>query len=158
MATPEQRLSELGISLPQAPAPAAAYVPFVQSGNLLFTAGQVAVDTTQPGRSLVATGLLGEEVDVETGQRCARQCAVNVLAQLKAALGELSRISRVVKVTVFVASAPGFTEQHLVANGASELLAEVFGDAGRHARSAVGTASLPTGTPVEVEAIVEVAT
>jgi enamine deaminase RidA (YjgF/YER057c/UK114 family) len=152
MATPEERLAELGITLPAAPPPAASYVPFVRSGSLLFTAGQVAVRDGE----LVATGLLGDGVDVATGQSCARQCAINVLAQLQAALGDLARVQRVVKITVFVASAPGFVEQHLVANGASELLAEVFGDAGVHARSAVGAASLPTGTPVEVEAIVEV--
>ncbi|HEY8341307.1 MAG TPA: RidA family protein [Egibacteraceae bacterium] len=153
MATPEERLAELGITLGEPPAPAAAYVPTVQTGSLLYTAGQVA---TADGR-LVASGVVGDDVDLDTGVACARACAVNVLAQLKAALGDLSRVRRVVKLTVFVASAPTFTSQHLVANGASELLAEVFGDAGRHARSAVGVASLPTGSPVEVEAIVEVA-
>jgi enamine deaminase RidA (YjgF/YER057c/UK114 family) len=152
MATPEERLAELGITLPEPPAPAAAYVPFVRTGSLVLTAGQVAARDGQ----LVATGLLGREVDVETGQRCARQCAINVLAQVKAAVGDLSKVRRVVKLTVFVASTADFTEQHLVANGASELIGAVFGEAGRHARSAVGAPSLPTGTPVEVEAIVEV--
>lgn len=153
MATsPEQRLTELGITLPEAPAPAAAYVPWVRTGDLVFTAGQVAVAEG----SLVAAGKLGAEVDTETGQRCACQCAINVLAQLKDAVGDLSQVRRVVKLTVFVASAPTFTEQHLVANGASELIGEVFGDAGRHARSAVAAPSLPMDTPVEVEAIVEV--
>jgi enamine deaminase RidA (YjgF/YER057c/UK114 family) len=150
--SPEQRLAELGIELPEPPAPAAAYVPTVQTGSLLYTAGQVA---TGPD-GLLATGHLGADVDVTMGQACARQCAINVLAQLKAALGDLGRVRRIVKVVVFVASTPDFTEQHLVANGASELFGEVFGDAGRHARSAVGAPSLPTGTPVEVEAIVEV--
>jgi enamine deaminase RidA (YjgF/YER057c/UK114 family) len=153
MATPEQRLAELGIELPTPPAPAAAYVPFVQTGSLVFTAGQVAV----ADGSLVAEGIVGRDVDVDTAVVCARQCAINVLAQVKAAVGDLSRVERVVKLTVFVASAPDFTQQHIVANGASELIGEVFGDAGRHARSAVGAPSLPTNTPVEVEAVVAVA-
>jgi enamine deaminase RidA (YjgF/YER057c/UK114 family) len=148
--SPEQRLAELGIELPSAPPPAAAYVPFKRVGNLLFTSGQVAVGPD----GLVATGIVGDSVDVPTAVECARQCAINVLAQLSAALGDLSAVSEIVKLTVFVASAPDFTEQHLVANGASELLAEVFGEAGRHTRSAVGAPSLPTNTPVEVEAIV----
>jgi enamine deaminase RidA (YjgF/YER057c/UK114 family) len=151
--TPEDRLAELGISLPDAPPPAAAYVPFVRSGSLVFTAGQIAI----ADGALVATGRLGDDVDLETGQAAARQCAINVMAQLQAALGDLSRVRRIVKITVFVASAPDFTEQHLVANGASALLGEVFGEAGVHARSAVGAAALPMGTPVEVEAVVEVA-
>jgi enamine deaminase RidA (YjgF/YER057c/UK114 family) len=151
--TPEDRLAELGISLPDAPPPAAAYVPFVRSSSLVFTAGQIAI----ADGALVATGRLGDDVDLETGQAAARQCAINVMAQLQAALGDLSRVRRIVKITVFVASAPDFTEQHLVANGASALLGEVFGEAGVHARSAVGAAALPMGTPVEVEAVVEVA-
>ncbi|HVM21148.1 MAG TPA: RidA family protein [Egibacteraceae bacterium] len=152
MATPEQRLAELGIELPEAPPPAASYLPYVRTGNYVFTSGQVAGGPD----GLVAEGIVGEDVDLDTAVRCARQCAINVLAQVKAAVGDLSQVQRVVKLTVFVASAPDFTQQHLVANGASELLAEVFGDAGRHARSAVGAPSLPTNTPVEVEAIVEV--
>ena len=150
--TPEQRLEELGIQLPVPPAPAAAYVPYLRTGNLVFTAGQVAVEDG----GLVAEGIVGREVDLDTAVRCARQCAVNVMAQLKACVGELSSIEQIVKLTVFVASTPDFTQQHLVANGASELIGEVFGDAGRHARSAVGAPSLPTNTPVEVEAIVAV--
>lgn len=153
MSAIDERLAALGIVLPEPPAPAAAYVPFVRTGDLVFTAGQVA---TGPD-GFVATGKLGAEVDVETGRACARQCAINVLAQLKAATGDLDLVRRVVKLTVFVASAPGFTEQHLVANGASELIGEVFGEPGRHARSAVGAPSLPLDSPVEVEAIVEVA-
>ena len=152
MATPEERLGELGIELPAPPPPAAAYVPFVRTGSLVLTSGQVAVGPD----GLIAQGIVGADVDLDTAVACARQCAINVLAQVKAAVGDLSNVERVVKLTVFVASAPSFTEQHLVANGASELLAEVFGDAGRHARSAVGAPSLPTNTPVEVEAIVEV--
>lgn len=150
MSTPEERLAELGIELPAAPPPAAAYVPFVRAGNLLFTSGQVAAGPN----GLVAQGIVGADVDLDTAVACARQCALNVLAQVKAAVGELSNVERIVKLTVFVASAPSFTSQHLVANGASELLAEVFGEDGRHARSAVGAPSLPTNTPVEVEAIV----
>ena len=152
MATPEQRLAELGIELPDAPPPAAAYVPYVRTGDLVYTAGQVAV--TQG--SLVAEGIVGREVDLDTAVRCARQCAINVMAQLKAAVGDLSKVERIVKLTVFVASTPDFTQQHLVANGASELIGEVFGDAGRHARSAVGATALPTNSPVEVEAIAAV--
>ena len=152
MTSPEQRLADLGIDLPSAPPPAAAYVPFKQTGDLLFTSGQVAVGPD----GLVAEGIVGDDVDLDTAVACARQCAVNVLAQLKAALGDLDRVAEIVKLTVFVASAPTFTQQHLVANGASELMAEVFGDAGRHTRSAVGAPSLPTNTPVEVEAIVAV--
>lgn len=151
--TPEERLAELGITLPEPPAPAAAYVPVRRSGDWLVTAGQVATAEGQ----LVATGRLGDAVDLETGQRCARQCAVNVLAQIKGATGMLHHIRRLVKVTVFVASTADFTEHHLVANGASELLGEVLGEAGRHARSAVGVAALPLGSPVEVEAMAEVA-
>jgi enamine deaminase RidA (YjgF/YER057c/UK114 family) len=152
MTTPEQRLDELGIELPAPPPPAAAYVPFMRTGNLVLTSGQVAVGPN----GLVAEGIVGTDVDLDTAVACARQCAINVLAQVKAAVGDLGNVARVVKLTVFVASAPTFTQQHLVANGASELLAEVFGDVGRHARSAVGAPSLPTNTPVEVEAIVEV--
>ena len=152
MSSPEERLSALGIELPSAPPPAAAYVPFKRIGNLVFTSGQVAVGPD----GLVAEGIVGDAVDLETAVACARQCAINVLAQLKAALGDLGRVEEIVKLTVFVASAPTFTQQHLVANGASELMAEVFGDAGRHTRSAVGAPSLPTNTPVEVEAIVAV--
>lgn len=151
--TPEDRLAELGIALPAAPAPAAAYVPVVRSGSLLFTAGQVAVGES----GMLATGIVGDDVDVETAVGCARQCAINVLSQLASALGSLSEVRRIVKLTVFVASTPSFREQHIVANGASELMASVFGESGVHARSAVGTAVLPLGSPVEVEAIVEVA-
>ena len=152
MATPEERLAELGITLPSPPAPAAAYVPFMRSGNLVFTAGQVAV----ADGALVAEGIVGREVDLDTAVACARQCAINVMAQVKAAVGELSAVEQIVKLTVFVASTHDFTSQHLVANGASELIGEVFGDAGRHARSAVGASALPTNSPVEVEAIVAV--
>ena len=148
----EQRLKELGIDLPAAAAPAANYVPFMQSGNLLFTAGQLPLS----GGKLIATGLLGRDLDVAGGQSAARMCAINILAQAKAALGDLERIAGLVKINVFVASMPDFTEQHLVANGASDLLASVLGDRGKHARAAVGMASLPLNAAVEVDAIIEV--
>jgi enamine deaminase RidA (YjgF/YER057c/UK114 family) len=150
MTTPEERLAELGITLPEAPPPAAAYVPFVRTGDLVLTAGQLPV---RDG-ALPATGKLGGEVDLATGQELARQCAVNILAQARAAAGDLAGV-RVVKLTCFVASTPDFTEQHLVANGASEFLGEVLGDAGVHARSAVGVPVLPLDAPVEIEAILE---
>lgn len=148
----ESRLADLGISLPVAAAPAANYVPYSQTGNLLLTSGQLPL----MGGKLVHTGLLGADLDVAQGQACAQACAVNILAQAKAALGDLEKIVRIVKITVFVASTPNFTEQHLVANGASDLLVAALGDIGRHARSAVGTAALPLNAPVEIEAIIEV--
>lgn len=150
MATPEQRLAELGIELPRPPAPAAAYQPFVRSGQHVFTAGQLPV---VDGR-LPVTGKLGEALTTEEGAAQARVAAINVLAVAREAAGELSSV-RVVKLTVFVASTPEFVEQHLVANGASELLGEVLGDAGVHARSAVGVPCLPMDGPVEVEAVIE---
>ena len=151
--TIEKRLSELGVTLPAAAAPAANYVPVVRSGNLLFTAGQLPV---KEGK-LQASGLLGRDLDTAAGAEAARLCAINVLAQVKAALGDLEKIARVVKVIVFVASAPDFAEQHLVANGASDFLAAALGERGKHARSAVGMACLPLNAAVEVEAIIEVA-
>jgi enamine deaminase RidA (YjgF/YER057c/UK114 family) len=149
----EEKLAGLGIVLPQAAAPAANYVPYMRSGDLLFTAGQLPL---KDGK-LAAAGLLGRDLDTAAGREAARLCAVNVLAQAKAALGDLDLVRRLVKITVFVASTPDFTEQHLVANGASDFLVEVLGEAGKHARAAVGTASLPLNAPVEVEAIVELA-
>lgn len=151
--TIEKRLSDLGVTLPAAAAPAANYVPFVRSGNLLFTAGQLPL---KDGK-LQAAGLLGRDLDTAAGAQAARLCAINVLAQVKAALGDLEKIGRVVKITAFVASTPDYTEQHLVANGASDFLAAALGERGRHARSAVGMASLPLNAAVEVEAIVEIA-
>ncbi|MCG6115964.1 MAG: RidA family protein [Mesorhizobium sp.] len=147
----EQRLRRMGIELPEVATPAANYLPFVQSGNLLMTSGQLPL---QAGK-LVATGLLGRDLDTAAGQAAARICAINVLAAIKSALGDLEQIRRTVKITVFVASVPGFAEQHLVANGASDLLAEALGERGRHARSAVGVAMLPLNAPVEIEAIIE---
>jgi len=151
--TIEARLAAEGVTLPAAAAPAANYVPFMRTGNLLFTSGQLPLSEGK----LVATGLLGRDLDTAAGKLAARACAINILAQIKAATGDLEKIARIVKITVFVASAPGFTEQHLVANGASDLLAKVLGERGRHARAAVGTASLPLDAPVEIEAIVELA-
>lgn len=152
MSTPEERIAELGLTLPSDTAPLAAYVPTVRTGNLVFTAGQL------PRRDgeLVATGKVGAEVTPEVAAEAAAACALNALAAVKAEVGDLSAIRRVVKVVVFVASAPDFTGQPAVANGASELLGKVFGDAGRHARSAVGVAVLPLDVPVEVELVVEV--
>lgn len=149
--TAGERLAELGISLPDVVAPLAAYVPAVRSGDLVYTAGQLPmVDGALP-----RTGRLGAEVTVAEAAPLARQCALNALAAAASLVG-LERITRVVKVVGFVASAPGFTQQSAVINGASEVLVEIFGDAGRHARSAVGVAELPLGSPVEVEIVVEV--
>jgi enamine deaminase RidA (YjgF/YER057c/UK114 family) len=151
--TIEKRLAELGVSLPAAAAPAANYVPFMRSGSLIFTAGQLPL---KDGK-LAVSGLLGRDVDVTAGKEAAKLCAINILAQAKAALGDLEKIQRVVKIAVFVASSPDFTEQHLVANGASDFLVAVLGERGKHARSAVGTASLPLNAAVEIEAIIETA-
>lgn len=151
-ATPEERLADLGLAVPEVAAPVAAYVPAVRSGSYVYTSGQLPMTDG----SLVATGKVGAEISPEQAVECARQCALNALAAVRAEVGELSAVVRVVKVVVFVASAPGFTGQPAVANGVSELYGEVFGDAGRHARSAVGVAVLPLDAPVEVELLVEV--
>jgi len=148
----DQRLSELGINLPQAAAPVAAYVPAVEQGGLLHISGQISF--AEDG-SLIK-GRLGEDMELETGQQAARRCGVMLLAQIKSALGSLDRVERIVKLGVFVNSAPSFVDQPKVANGASELMQDVFGEAGRHARSAVGVAVLPLGVAVEVDAIVAV--
>lgn len=150
--TIEKRLSDLGVTLPVAAAPAANYVPYCRSGNLLFTAGQLPL---KDGK-LHASGLLGRDVDTASGKEAAKYCAINILAQAKAALGDLEKIHRLVKITVFVASSTDFVEQHLVANGASDFLVAALGERGKHARSAVGTASLPLNAAVEIEAIFEV--
>ena len=150
--TIEKRLTDLGVTLPTAAAPAANYVPYCRTGDLLFTAGQLPL---RDGK-MVAAGLLGRDLDTAAGKEAAKFCAINILAQAKAALGDLGKIRRIVKITVFVASAPDFAEQHLVANGASDFLVAVLGERGKHARSAVGMASLPLNAPVEVEAILEV--
>ncbi|WP_412515884.1 RidA family protein [Actinomadura madurae] len=152
MSTPEERIRELGIELPEVVPPVASYVPTARTGSLVYTAGQVPLVKGELG----ATGKVGAEVDAEEAARQARICALNCVAALKAELGELSRVVRIVKVVGFVASAPDFHGQPEVINGASDLLVEVFGDAGRHARSAVGVAVLPRDVPVEVELIAEV--
>jgi enamine deaminase RidA (YjgF/YER057c/UK114 family) len=152
MPTPEERLEQLGVGLPSPAVPAAAYVPCVRTGNLVYVSGQLPLVAGKPSH----LGRLGDQVGLEGGVAAARSCALNVIAALKAELGELARVRRVVKLTGFVASTPDFTDQPKVVNGASELFGEVFGDAGRHARAAVGVTALPLGAPVEVEAIVEV--
>jgi enamine deaminase RidA (YjgF/YER057c/UK114 family) len=148
----EERLAGLGVELPPIPQPVASYVPVVVSGELAFVAGQIPVAEGK----LLAEGKLGAELSVEAGADAARRCALQALAALRSELGSLDRIRRIVKLTVFVASAPGFTEQAKVANGASDFLGELFGDAGRHARAAVGVSELPLGAPVEVEVVAEV--
>jgi enamine deaminase RidA (YjgF/YER057c/UK114 family) len=152
MSTPEERLAELGLSVPEVAKPVAAYIPAVRSGHHVFTSGQLPMRQGQ----LIQTGKVGGEVTLEEAVECARQCALNALAAIRAEIGELSNIKRIVKVVAFVASTPDFTGQPLVANGVSELLGEVFGEVGRHARSAVGVPVLPLDAPVEVEIIVEV--
>lgn len=153
MSTPEERLAGLGLGVPEVAAPVAAYVPAVRSGNHVFTSGQLPMREGQ----LIATGKVGGDVSEEQATECARQCGLNALAAIRAEIGELSQITRVVKVVAFVASTTDFTGQPRVANGVSELLGDVFGDAGRHARSAVGVPVLPLDAPVEVELVVEVA-
>jgi len=148
----EERIRELGFVLPSPPKPAGAYVPGVVTGGILFVSGQTG---TVDG-SLVYSGKLGQEVSTEDGYKSAQIAVLNCLAEAKAVLEDLERISRIVKVTGFVASAPGFGKQPMVVNGASELLVSIFGDRGKHSRSAVGVAELPFGAPVEVELIAEV--
>jgi len=150
----DKRLAELGISLPSPPAPVASYVPCVAAGNLVFVSGQV----TMAADGLKYVGVVGKDLSLEDGRAAARLCAINVLAQLKAAAGgDLDRVRRCVKLGVFVNAVPEFTQHPEVANGASDLIQEVFGDAGRHSRAAVGAGSLPRNVAVEVEAIFEIA-
>lgn len=147
-----QRLADMGIALPDAPAPAANYVPFVQVGNTLYVSGQIS-----NGPDGFITGKLGADLDVEAGAAAAKACAISLLAQVKAACGgDLERLVRVVKLTAFVNSTQDFTDQPKVVNGCSDFLAEVLGDAGRHARSAVSAPSLPFGVAVEIEGIFEI--
>jgi enamine deaminase RidA (YjgF/YER057c/UK114 family) len=153
VATPEERLVELGLEVPEVAPPVAVYIPAVRSGNQVFTSGQLPMRAGE----LMATGIVGAGVTPEEAFACAQQCALNAIAAIRAELGNLSRVKRVVKVVGFVASTPDFTGQPGVINGASELLGKVFGDAGVHARSAVGVAALPLGAPVEVEVLVEIA-
>ena len=152
MPTPSEALAALGLMLPPVAAPVAAYVPAVRTGSLVYTSGQLPVVDGQ----LLATGTVGVQVELEEAYACARVCALNALAAIDALVG-LDSVVRVVKVVGFVASGHGFTDQPKVVNGASELLGQVFGDAGAHARSAVGVAALPMDAPVEVELVVEVA-
>jgi len=147
----DQRLAELGITLPKPAAPVAAYVPVVIQGGFAYVSGQVSQENGQ-----MITGKLGENMDIERGQKAARTCGLMILAQLKEALGSLDRVERMVKLGVFVNCTGDFTDQPKVGNGASELMQEVFGEAGRHARSAVGVTVLPLGVAVEVDAIVAV--
>jgi len=150
---PEDKLAELGLELPAPPKAMAAYVPTVRTGNFVFVAGQ-GPWLSGPGSS--ATGKVPDEVGIEQAQEAARACALNGLAAIKAEVGSLQAIVRMVKLTVYVASSPGFGDQPKVANGASELLEQVLGDAGKHARAAVGVAELPFNIPVEVDFIAEV--
>jgi enamine deaminase RidA (YjgF/YER057c/UK114 family) len=148
---PQERMQELGLELPQVPMPAASYVPAVRTGNLVFTAGQVPFEDGE----IRVTGKVGDAVSLEEAQHAARLCALNALAAAASEAGGLDRISRIIKVVGYVASAPGFNGQPQVVNGASDLLGEIFGENGHHARSAVGVVELPLGVPVEVEMIVE---
>jgi enamine deaminase RidA (YjgF/YER057c/UK114 family) len=152
MSTPEDRIADLGLTLPAVPSPLAAYIPTVRTGSHVYTSGQLPmVDGT-----LVATGKVGAEVSPEHATELARTAALNAIAAIRAEIGDLARVRRVVKVVGYVASTPEFTGQPAVVNGASELLGAVFGDAGRHARSAVGVAVLPLDAPIEIELLVEV--
>ena len=152
--TVESRLKTLNIVLPTPPAPVASYVPYVVSGKNVYISGQV----TLASDGLKYVGIIGKELSIEDGKAAARLCALNVIAQARAACGgDLERVKRIVKVTVFVNAVPGFTQHPEVANGASDLFVEVFGDAGRHARAAVGAGSLPRNVATEVEAILEIA-
>lgn len=151
--TIEARLAQLGVTLPDAPAPAANYVPWVRTGNLLHVSGQISADANG-----MITGKLGDDMDVEAGAAAARACAISLLAQLKAGCdGDIERLVRVVKLVGFVNSTPDFGDQPKVINGASDFMVEALGDKGRHARSAVSAASLPFGVAVEIEGIFEIA-
>ena len=152
--TIEKRLAELGLALPTPRSPIANYVPFVLSGKLLTVSGQICFGADG---KMVAAGQLGGTVSVEDGQKAARACAINLLAQVKAALGDLDKVARVVRLGGFINSAPGFTDGPKVMNGASDLMVEVFGDLGRHARTTVGVSALPADAAIEVDGIFEVA-
>jgi enamine deaminase RidA (YjgF/YER057c/UK114 family) len=150
----DTRLKDLGIDLPAPPAPVASYVPTVKTGNLVFVSGQIPAAPD----GLKYVGIIGQDLSVEDGKAAARLCAINLLAQAKAACdGDLDRVTRCVKLSVFINAVPGFTQHPEIANGASDLMVEVFGDAGKHARAAVGSGSLPRNVAVEVEAVFEIA-
>jgi len=148
----EERIAELGIDLPNAAAPAAMYVPVKQTGNLLFVSGQIPVKNGE----MQYSGKVGKDKTLEEATEAARLCAINIIAAVKAYVGDLDKVKSIVKITAFVASETGFDKQHLVANGASQLLFDVFSEAGRHTRSAVSVNQLPLDATVEVEAIIEV--
>ena len=152
MSVIEARLKELGVTLPNPPLPVASYVPCTLAGNLVFVSGQIPI----ADGAIKYVGKLGVDVPMEAGQAAAQLCAINVLAQLKAAIGDLDRVVKCVRVGVFVNATPDYTQHPEVANGASDLFAAVFGDAGKHARAAVGVGSLPRGVAVEVDAIFEI--
>ena len=152
MATPEERVEALGLAIPEVPKPVAAYVPAIRTGNYVYTSGQLPMRDGQ----LIMSGKIGGAVSAEDGAACAQRCALNAIAAVKSVVGDLSSVVRVVRVVAFIASTPDFTGQPAVANGASELIGKVFGDAGQHARSAVGVPVLPLDAPVEVEMVVEV--
>jgi enamine deaminase RidA (YjgF/YER057c/UK114 family) len=149
----EAHLRDLGITLPAPPAPVASYVPFVTTGNLVFISGQV----TASAEGLKYVGMVGRDLSLEDGKAAARLCAINAIAQLKAACGDLDRVKRCVKLNVTVNAVPDFAQHPEVANGASDLMVQAFGEAGKHARAAVGAGSLPRGVACEVEAIFEIA-
>lgn len=151
MSRVEKRLAEIGVILPSPVAPVANYVPWVLSGRLLHISGQVSI-----GREGLIRGKLGADLSVEQGVEAARACAINLIAQMKAALDDLDRVTRIVKLSGYVNSTPEFSDQPKVVNGASDLMVAAFGDAGRHARAAVGAPSLPLGAAVEIDAVVEV--
>jgi enamine deaminase RidA (YjgF/YER057c/UK114 family) len=148
----EENLARIGLSLPGAPKPVAAYIPAKQTGNLVFTAGQLPMVSGE----LISKGLLGQDVEIDEANKAARICTLNALAAIKGVIGDLDRIKQIVRVVGYVASVPTFTQQPAVVNGASELLLEIFGENGKHARSAVGMAVLPLNASVEIELIVEI--
>jgi enamine deaminase RidA (YjgF/YER057c/UK114 family) len=148
----ESRIKEIGFSLPEAPKPVAAYIPAKQTGNLVFTAGQLPMVNGE----LISKGLLGQDVEIDEANKAARICTLNALAAIKGVIGDLDRIKQIVRVVGYVASVPTFTQQPAVVNGASELLLEIFGENGKHARSAVGMAVLPLNASVEIELTVEI--
>lgn len=148
----EERIAELGIDLPEAAAPAAMYIPVKQAGNMLFVSGQIPVVKGE----LKYTGKAGKDKTLEEAQEAAKVCAINIISAVKGYLGDLDKVKNIVKITCFVASETGFDKQHLVANGASQILFDVFGEAGRHTRSAVSVNQLPLNATVEVEAIIEI--
>ena len=152
MGAVEMKLNQLGLNLPDAPKPVAAYIPAKQTGNLVFTAGQLPMVSGE----LISKGLLGQDVEIDEANKAAKICTLNALAAIKGVIGDLDRIKQIVRVVGYVASVPTFTQQPAVVNGASELLLEIFGDYGKHARSAVGMAVLPLNASVEIELTVEV--